>query len=106
MNSLLRKKGNQPVSEQPTSWIAGQSRHDGSDLLLPPLRERSYCDDGYRGLVELIEAAPEPDRTIIMAHVQGYSYAEIASITGLTRAAVSMRLTRTLRKIRKQYYQR
>ena len=67
--------------------------------------EPSYKDDDYRDLVEMIEATTEPDRTIIKAHAQGFSYAEIAKITGLTVAAVSMRLTRALRKLRKQFNQ-
>ena len=65
--------------------------------------EPSYRDDDYYDLVEMIEATTEPDRTIIKAHAQGFSYAEIAKITGLTVGAVSMRLTRALRKLRKQY---
>lgn len=68
-------------------------------------QEPSYKDDDYRDLVEMIEATTEPDRTIIKAHAQGFSYAEIAKITGLTVAAVSMRLTRALRKLRKQFIQ-
>ena len=51
----------------------------------------------------VIEAIKEPDRTILKAHIQGFSYAEIAKITGLTVGAVSMRLSRALRKLRKQY---
>lgn len=85
MNSLARKRGNQP-SPSPTD-----------------LKEQGYRDDNYCDLVELIEATPEPDRTIIKAHAQGYSYKEIAEITELSIAAVSMRLTRVLRKLRKQY---
>lgn len=87
MNSLARKKGNQPTEPPPEG------------------HEPSYRDDDYRDLVELIEATTEPDRTIIKAHAQGFSYAEIAKITGLTVAAVSMRLTRALRKLRKQFIQ-
>ena len=84
MNSLARKMGNQAESERPEGQDPG------------------YHDD-YRDLVELIEATSEPDRTIIKAHAQGYGYKEIAKITGLSIAAVSMRLTRTLRKLRKMY---
>lgn len=65
--------------------------------------EPFYKDDDYRDLVEMIDATTEPDRTIIKAHVQGFRYAEIAQITGLSVAAVSMRLTRALRKLRKRY---
>lgn len=88
MNSLARKKGNQPTSPPPEGHDPG------------------HRDDDYRDLVELIEATPEPDRTIIKAHAQGYGYKEIAEITGLSIAAVSMRLTRTLRKLRKLYNQK
>ena len=87
MNSLSRKMGNQPTAPTPEGL------------------EQAYRDDDYRDLVALIEATPEPDRTIIKAHAQGFGYKEIADITGLTVAAVSMRLTRALRKLRKQYNQ-
>ena len=85
MITLTRKIGNQPTME-------------ATDYPEP-----SYRDDDYYDLVEIIEATTEPDRTIIKAHAQGFSYAEIAKITGLTVGAVSMRLTRALRKLRKQY---
>ena len=88
MISLTRKTSNQ------------QSVH------VAEYQEPSYSDEDYRDLVEMIDATTEPDRTIIKAHVQGFSYAEIAKITGLTVGAVSMRLTRALRKLRKQYNQK
>jgi RNA polymerase sigma-70 factor (ECF subfamily) len=88
MNSLARKMGNVPMAPPP-------EEHD------PGCR-----DDDFRDLVELIESTPEPDRTIIKAHAQGYGYKEIAKITGLSIAAVSMRLTRALRKLRKLYNQK
>ncbi|MBQ8702809.1 MAG: sigma-70 family RNA polymerase sigma factor [Bacteroidales bacterium] len=87
MVSLTRKTSNRPTAPPP-------ERHDPG-----------YRDDDYRDLVELIEATADPDRTIVKAHAQGFSYAEIAKITGLSVAAVSMRLTRALRKLRKQYIQ-
>lgn len=89
MNSLARKMGNQPTAPPPSET-----------------KEQGYRDDDYRDLVELIEATPEPDRTIIRVHVQGYGYKDIAKITGLSIAAVSMRLTRALRKLRKLYNQK
>jgi RNA polymerase sigma-70 factor (ECF subfamily) len=87
MISLTRKIGNQPIAPSVDYY------------------EPSYNDEDYRDLVEMIEAITEPDRTIIKAHAQGFKYAEIAKITGLTIGAVSMRLTRALRKLRKQYNQ-
>ena len=88
MISLTRKASNKPTV-QPDSY-----------------QEPSYNDEDYRDLVELINATTEPDRTIIKARLQGFSYAEIANITGLTIGAVSMRLSRALRKLRKQYNQK
>ena len=88
MNSLARKMGNRPTAPPPEGHDPG------------------FRDDDYRDLVELIDATPEPDRTIIKAHSQGYSYKEMAQITGLSIAAVSMRLTRALRKLRKLYNQK
>lgn len=85
MISLTRKSSNQPTAPPPERQDPG------------------YRDDNYGDLVALIEATPEPDRTIIKAHAQGFGYKDIANITGLTVAAVSMRLTRALRKLRKQY---
>lgn len=85
MISLTRKSSNQPTAPPPERQDPG------------------YRDDDYGDLVALIEATPEPDRTIIKAHAQGFGYKDIANITGLTVAAVSMRLTRALRKLRKQY---
>ena len=85
MVSLVRKVGNQPSAE------------------ISECQEPYYSDEADRDLAEMIEAIKEPDRTILKAHIQGFSYAEIAKITGLTVGAVSMRLSRALRKLRKQY---
>ena len=88
MISLTRKTSNQPT------------------IQADEYKEPSYNDENYHDLVEMIEAVTEPDRTIIKAHIQGFDYTEIARITGLSVAAVSMRLTRALRKLRKQYNQK
>ena len=85
MISLTRKTSNKPTVQADSN------------------QEPSYNDEDYRDLVEMIEAITEPDRTIVKAHVQGFNYVEIAKITGLTVGAVSMRLSRALRKLRKQY---
>ena len=87
LNSLLRRRGNQPAPEMP----------EGYDSVA--------AGDDYPDLAHLIEALPEPDYTIVRAHVEGYSYAEIGRICGLSVGAVSMRLVRVLRKLRKQYNQ-
>ncbi len=83
MISLSRKNSNQPTPDPSQQY------------------EPHYREEGYRDLLGLIEALPEPDGTIVRAYVQGFKYAEIAQITGLSVGAVSMRLSRALRKIRK-----
>lgn len=87
MISLVRKAGNQPTTPPPEH------------------HEPSYRDEGYNDLVGMIDALGEPDSTIVRAHVQGFSHAETAKSLGLSRAAVAMRLSRALKKIRKQYNQ-
>lgn len=88
MISLTRRMGNRPVPPA-TELTAAPDRYE-----LP---------DNYQHLLELIDALPEPDRSIVKAKAQGFGYVEIAKIVGLSVGAVSMRLTRTLRKLRKQY---
>lgn len=88
MITLYRKTANKPVA-QPEQ-----------------LPETPYEDAAFLELAQLIDLLPEPDRTIVTAHAQGYSYAEIAQITSLSVGAVGMRLSRALRKLRKQYNQK
>lgn len=87
MNSLARKKGNQPSP------------------ILEEYPDLPFQDDGFRELVQIINTLEEPDHTIVCAHIEGFGYAEIAQITGMKVGAVSMRLTRALRKIRELYNQ-
>lgn len=67
--------------------------------------EQCHTDDRseYNDLMRLIETLEEKDYSIVKAHLDGFDYAEIAEITGLTVAAVSMRLSRAKQKLRKMY---
>jgi len=56
-------------------------------------------------LAELIEQLDEPDRTIVRSHLYGFRHAETAKVVGMTAGAVSVRLSRALRKLRKLYNQ-
>ena len=86
LNSLLRHRGNQPAPSLPSDYDRGSG-----DV------------SRYNELVELIEQLSEPDYTIVRAYAEGYGYGEIARITGLSVGAVSMRLARARRRLRKQY---
>ena len=51
-------------------------------------------------LHRLIELLPDPDRTIVRMHTEGYNYEEIAQQTGLTANNISVRLVRIKEKLR------
>jgi RNA polymerase sigma-70 factor (ECF subfamily) len=60
-------------------------------------------DESYQQLQQLINALPEESGTIIRAFLDGFSYKEIADITGSSVGAVAMRIARTKRKLKQMY---
>lgn len=54
-------------------------------------------------LHELIARLPEPDRTIVTMHLEGYEYKEIGRKTGLTKNHVGIRLMRIKEKLKEQW---
>lgn len=69
----------------------------------PPVAEPASQPDDSPALLQLVDSLGEPDSQIVRASMYGFGYAEIARMTGLTVAAVSMRLSRARRKIKKIY---
>ena len=65
--------------------------------------DSSSNDDGLRQLNQLIDALPEKEATVIRATLDGFSYKEIADMTGSTVGAVAMRIARTKRKLKQLY---
>ena len=61
--------------------------------------------DEVRLLHEAIDALNDIDKAIILLHLEDQNYDEIASITGLTKANVSVRLVRIKRAL-KDYLQK
>ena len=59
--------------------------------------------DNYDLLLQLIDNLDEVDSQIVHAHLDGYSLHETAHMTGLTTAAVAMRLSRAKKRLRKRY---
>lgn len=83
------------------TMISIARRCSNQHVAAPPMPEPSCrYEEGYH-LRQIIETIDEPDRTIIKSHLYGFSYAEIAKIVGLSVGAVSMRLSRIKRKLRK-----
>ena len=60
-------------------------------------------DENYQQLLQLIDALPEKDSTIIRAFLDGFSYKEIADMTGNTVGTVAMRIARTKKRLKKMY---
>lgn len=80
-------------------------RIDNQSQGAAPATEAAYSTEEEYHLAELIEQLEEPDRTIVRSHLYGFKHAETAKMVGMSTAAVSMRLTRALRKLRKLYNQ-
>jgi len=60
-------------------------------------------NESYQQLHQLIDALPEESGTIIRAFLDGFSYKEIADMTGSSVGAVAMRIARTKRKLKQMY---
>ncbi len=54
-------------------------------------------------LHELISQLPEPDRTIVTMHLEGYDYTEIGKAVGLTKNNIGVRLMRIKEKLKQQW---
>lgn len=56
----------------------------------------------HDALHELIAQLPEPDRTIVTLHLEGYEYKEIGKRVGMTKNNVGIRLMRIKEKLKEQ----
>jgi len=57
----------------------------------------------HESLHELIDQLPEPDRTIVTMHLEGYDYKEIGQQTGMTKNNVGVRLMRIKERLKEQW---
>ena len=78
--------------------LATESMDDG-------MRELAIAsgNDRYGQLNQLIDLLPEKSGTLIRAFLDGFSYREIADMTGSTVGAVAMRIARTKRQLKQMY---
>ena len=67
--------------------------------------ESDTNDDTVKQLGQLIETLPEENATIVRAFLDGFSYKEIADMTGNSVGAIAMRIARTKRLLKKMYEQ-
>ena len=66
-------------------------------------KDNEPINENYQQLQQLIETLPEESGTVIRAFLDGFSYKEIADMTGSTVGAVAMRIARTKRKLKRMY---
>jgi RNA polymerase sigma factor (sigma-70 family) len=71
----------------------------------PDINEQVSREEELHRLHEAIAALTDIDKAIILLHLEDQNYDEIASITGLTRTNVSVRLVRIKRAL-KDYVER
>ena len=62
-------------------------------------------DEQYKQLQQLINMLPEENGVVIRAFLDGFSYKEIADMTGSSVGSVAMRIARTKRKLKQMYDQ-
>ena len=84
--SISRRIGNQPSDNAPQKEVA-------------------YSDEDHHDIADLIGQLDEPDRTIVQSYLYGFKHSETAKIVGMSTGAVSVRLSRIVRKLRKMYEQ-
>ena len=100
------------VPPKQAAWIWRVARSRCIDLQRG-MPEQEQLPDGYdapaedvsmhNALYELISLLPEPDRTIVTMHLEGYGYKEIGQCTGLTKNNVGVRLMRIKERLKEQF---
>ena len=60
-------------------------------------------NENYMQLLQLIDLLPEKDGVAIRAHLDGFSYQEIAMMTHSTLGAVAMRIARVKKRLKRMY---
>jgi len=90
MLMLRRKDVRSPQTESIEATSVGEKGDEPSD-------------ESSQQLQQLIDTLPEESGTIIRAFLDGFSYKEIAEMTGSSVGAVAMRIARTKRKLKQMY---
>ena len=67
--------------------------------------EADTNDEKIRQLNQLIDTLPEGNATIVRAFLDGFSYKEIADMTGNSVGAVAMRIARSKHQLKKLFEQ-
>ena len=76
------------------------NKHIDYTNLLPNLPENGDFDEIYEQLYNAISHLGKIDKAIILLQLEGYSYNDIAEITGLTKTNVATRINRIKQKLK------
>lgn len=96
---------------QQASWMWRVARSTCVDLLRkePPSYPVPESFDApeedttlHHDLHELIALLPEPDRSIVTLHLEGYEYKEIGRKLGMTKDNIGIRLMRIKERLKKE----
>jgi RNA polymerase sigma-70 factor (ECF subfamily) len=88
---MLRRKDVRSPQTEPIETANVADKVDGTS------------NEHYQQLQQLINTLPEENGITIRAFLDGFSYKEIAEMTGSTVGAVAMRIARTKRKLKALY---
>ena len=101
------------VAPKQAAWIWRVARSTCIDLRREKSSNPTPLPDDYDApeedtslhdtLHELIAQQPEPDRTIVTMHLEGYDYKEIGKAVGMTKNNIGVRLMRTKEKLKQQW---
>lgn len=98
-------------TRQQASWMWRVARSTCVDLLRKgppsyPVPENFDMPEEdttlHRDLRELIALLPEPDRSIVTLHLEGYEYKEIGKKLGMTKNNIGIRLMRIKERLKKE----
>lgn len=88
---MLRRKDVRSPQTEPIESVDVEDKIEGAS------------DEHYQQLQQLINTLPEENNIVVRAFLDGFSYKEIAEMTGSTVGAVAMRIARTKRKLKALY---
>ena len=88
---MLRRKDVRTLQTEPLETVGTEEK------------DEEPSNESYQQLQQLIDALPEESGTTIRAFLDGFSYKEIADMTGSSVGAVAMRIARIKRKLKQMY---
>ena len=88
---MLRRKDVRSPQTEPIESVDVEDKVNGTS------------DEHYQQLQQLINTLPEENGITIRAFLDGFSYKEIAEMTGSTVGAVAMRIARAKRRLKALY---